>query len=61
MHALHFDTDEQTFSSSDRNAPPLKHPSCSSVLYLQDVGGATLISDKKPGSEGLGSEGIMVW
>eukprot|EP00040_Diaphanoeca_grandis_P021611 m.115334 g.115334 ORF g.115334 m.115334 type:complete len:452 (-) comp28414_c1_seq1:213-1568(-) len=60
MHALHFDTDEQTFSD-DVKAPPLRHPVYSSVLYLQDVGGPTLVSDKIPGTGGLGEQGCLVW
>ena len=58
-HQLHYDTDEATFDSG--SGVRLRHPLASSVLYLSDSGGPTLVTDKTPGSSGLGTCGTLVW
>lgn len=58
-HQLHYDTDEATFDAA--SGVRLRHPLASSVLYLSDSGGPTLVTDKTPGSLGLGTCGTLVW
>ena len=59
FHALHFDTDELTFASDSET--PLRHPLFSSIVYLENVGGPTLVINKTPGGAGLGDDGVLVW
>jgi hypothetical protein len=59
-HQLHFDTDERTFTAG--SGTPLTHPRVSSILYLSGAGaGPTLITDKEPGTAGLGTAGLLAW
>lgn len=53
------DTDEATFEPE--SGQRLRHPRVSSVLYLSECGGPTLVTDKTPGSAGLGARGALVW
>eukprot|EP00038_Savillea_parva_P027211 m.58182 g.58182 ORF g.58182 m.58182 type:complete len:630 (-) comp7811_c0_seq2:101-1990(-) len=58
-HQLHFDTDEATFGTT--SDAPLRHPLVSSVLFLSDVGGPTLVTNKVPGQPRLGTRGALAW
>ena len=58
-HQLHFDTDERTFAQD--SGVHLTHPVVSSVLYLSESRCPTLITDKVPGSGGLGKQGLLAW
>jgi hypothetical protein len=55
----HADTDEATFKAESTQR--LRHPAISSVLYMSSSGGPTLVTDKTPGSKGLGTRGTLVW
>ena len=58
-HQLHFDVDERRLRQG-RTAYSLHHPIASSVLYLSDHGGPTLVIDQTASLRGLGSTGWAV-